>query len=58
MRDLRPGVATAAVTYKVVTVTSEIRGADTDANVSIVLHGSRRDSKRHALATGPRDFER
>jgi hypothetical protein len=58
MRDLRPGARADLATYKVTTFTSDIRGADTTANVYIILHGCRGDGVRHGLATGPHDFER
>ena len=38
-----------AVHYRVTTHTSDTRGAGTDANVFIVLHGDRGDSERQQL---------
>ncbi|GAB4821886.1 hypothetical protein N2152v2_008932 [Parachlorella kessleri] len=58
MRDLQPGCRADLVTYRVTATTTDLRGADTTANVYITLHGSRGDSQRHALATGPHNFER
>lgn len=58
MRDLPPGARAAPASYRVTTVTSDLRGADTDANVHVKLHGRLRDGERHALASGPCDFER
>lgn len=58
MRDLHAGPRPARVTYRVTTLTSDLRGAGTDANVSVQLHGRRGDGRRLELAAGPQDFER
>ena len=38
--------------------TSDIRGAGTDANVYLIMHGTLGDGKNHVLASGADDFER
>eukprot|EP00967_Tisochrysis_lutea_P076358 scaffold103300_cov17-Tisochrysis_lutea.AAC.1 len=43
---------------QVQTHTSDIRGASTDANVHLIMHGTLGDGKRHILSSGPNDFER
>lgn len=43
---------------QVVTVTSDLRGAGTDANVHLIMHGMLGDGKRHILTSGPDDFDR
>jgi hypothetical protein len=46
------------VTYKVVTHTSDLRGAGTDAAVYVQLHGLFGDGLRQQLVGGPTDFSR
>lgn len=43
---------------QVVTFTSDIRGAGTDANVHLIMHGTLGDGTRHVLSSGADDFER
>lgn len=43
---------------QVTTLTSDIRGAGTDANVHFVMHGTLGDGTRHILSSGQDDFER
>jgi hypothetical protein len=50
--------AAAAAAYRVTIVTGDVRGAGTDANVAIMLHGARGDGARHRLGGRPQDFER
>ncbi|GIL93966.1 hypothetical protein Vretimale_245 [Volvox reticuliferus] len=57
-RILFAGHATPYIQYKVVTYTSDIRGAGTDANVHFVMHGALGDGARHILSSGTDDFER
>ena len=38
--------------------TSDMRGASTDANVHLIMHGTLGDSQRHILSSGHDDFER
>ncbi len=39
-------------------VTTDLRGAGTDSNVTMVMHGTLGDGKRHTLTSGPDDFDR
>ncbi|KXZ51726.1 hypothetical protein GPECTOR_11g173 [Gonium pectorale] len=57
-RILFAGHATPYIQYKVVTVTSDLRGAGTDANVHFMMHGVLGDGQRHILSSGADDFER
>ncbi len=57
-RTLLPGTTLQPVQYKVTTVTSDLRGAGTDANVHITLHGLLRDGQRLQLMSGRDDFDR
>ncbi|KAF5839075.1 Lipase/lipooxygenase [Dunaliella salina] len=57
-RTLFAGHQSPLHTYKVQTHTSDIRGASTDANVHLIMHGTLGDGKRHILSSGPNDFER
>ena len=60
-RHLVPGqrlLADQACTYKVLVTTSDIRGAGTDADVTMVLYGSKGDTGERVLATSANDFER
>ncbi|GFH12747.1 uncharacterized protein HaLaN_08491, partial [Haematococcus lacustris] len=43
---------------QVMTVTSDLRGASTDANVYLVMHGTLGDGSRHLLTSGHDDFNR
>lgn len=43
---------------QVVTHTSDLRGAGTDANVHLVMHGTLGDGVRHVLQSGHDDFNR
>lgn len=43
---------------QVTTLTSDLRGAGTDANVHLVMHGVLGDGGRHILSSGADDFER
>jgi hypothetical protein len=52
------GGGAAVVTYKVVVTTSDIRGAGTDADVTLVLYGSQGDSGEQRLESSANDFER
>lgn len=38
--------------------TSDLRGAGTEANVHLIMHGTLGDGKRHLLTSGPDDFTR
>ena len=49
--------ASASVAYRVVTITSDIRGAGTDANPHVTLHGTACDGTRHTLRGGAHNFE-
>ncbi|KAG2501257.1 hypothetical protein HYH03_001064 [Edaphochlamys debaryana] len=57
-RILFAGHATPYIQYKVRTVTSDLRGAGTDANVHLIMHGALGDGVRHILSSGVDDFER
>ncbi|GLC54185.1 hypothetical protein PLESTB_000832700 [Pleodorina starrii] len=57
-RILFAGHAQPYIQYKVVTHTSDVRGAGTDANVHLVMHGALGDGARHILSSGADDFER
>jgi hypothetical protein len=46
------------VSYEVRVATSDVRGAGTDADISITLYGDRGDSGPLALASSANDFER
>lgn len=46
------------MTYQVVTHTSDLRGAGTDAGVYVQLHGLLGDGLRQQLVGGPNDFGR
>jgi hypothetical protein len=55
----KDGVATAPMAYyKVTTVTGDRRGAGTDANVYIILHGDQGDSGKRKLEAPGNCFER
>ncbi|KAG1672531.1 hypothetical protein FOA52_002840, partial [Chlamydomonas sp. UWO 241] len=60
--QLVPGVLGVNNTYKVVVKTSDIRGAGTDANVSLVIHGTKDgqsiDTGSHKLDDSKNNFER
>jgi hypothetical protein len=43
---------------QVKTLTSDMRGASTDANVHLVMHGTLGDGIRHVLTGGHDDFAR
>ncbi len=43
---------------QVTALTSDLRGAGTDANVHLVMHGTLGDGDRHILTSGPHDFDR
>lgn len=43
---------------QVVVQTGDVRGAGTDANVYLVMHGVLGDGGRHVLAGGAEDFDR
>jgi hypothetical protein len=45
-------------TYKVVVVTSDVRGAGTDADISMVMHGSKGDAGPLKLDNSANNFER
>jgi len=59
---LTAGAAGAKVQYKVVVKTSDLRGAGTDSNVSIVMNGEREGTKTttgpHKLDNSANNFER
>lgn len=57
-RDLVGGASRPQIAYQVVTYTSDIRGASTDAVVSIQLHGLLGDGHKQQLLGGPTDFDR
>lgn len=57
-RELVVGASRPLVAYQVVTFTSDIRGAGTDATVHITLHGLLGDGLKQQLVGGPADFER
>jgi hypothetical protein len=57
-RELVAGASRPLVTYKVVTHTSNLRGAGTDAAVYVQLHGLLGDGLRQQLVGGPTDFDR
>ncbi|KXZ56858.1 hypothetical protein GPECTOR_1g774 [Gonium pectorale] len=52
------GPTTDLVEYRVSTYTSDIRGAGTDANVTIEMHGELGSVGQSRLETGANDFER
>ena len=39
-------------------VTSDLRGAGTEANVHLIMHGTLGDGQRHLLTNGHDDFNR
>lgn len=43
---------------QVETTTSDLRGAGTEANVHLIMHGTLGDGKRHLLTSGHDDFNR
>ncbi|WIA17082.1 hypothetical protein OEZ85_013981 [Tetradesmus obliquus] len=57
-RELMAGASRPLVTYQVVTHTSDLRGAGTDAGVYVQLHGLLGDGLRQQLVGGPNDFGR
>jgi hypothetical protein len=57
-RELYPGSSTSRVAYEVTLVTSDLRGAGTDANVHVQLHGSLGDGVRHELVANQGQLER
>lgn len=44
--------------HQVETLTSDLRGAGTDANVFLIMHGTLGDGTRHILTAGHDDFNR
>jgi hypothetical protein len=50
--------AALCLALQVTTVTSDLRGAGTDANVHLVMHGTLGDGVRHILTSGHDDFDR
>ena len=38
--------------------TSDLRGASTEANVYLIMHGTLGDSQRHILSSSHSDFDR
>ncbi|KAG1662011.1 hypothetical protein FOA52_009500 [Chlamydomonas sp. UWO 241] len=58
MRQLFAGHATPLIQYTVEVVTSDLRGAGTDANVHLVMQGTLGTGKRHMLSSGYDDFDR
>ena len=48
----------ALCTYKIQVLTSDVRGAGTDANVHIILFGERTNSGKRVLETARNNFER
>lgn len=44
--------------YKITIITSDLKGAGTDANVSICIHGQKGDSGPMKLSSSPCEFER
>jgi hypothetical protein len=57
-RILYAGHASALLPYSVVVHTSDVRGAGTDANVHLIMHGTLGSGLSHTLTSGPQDFER
>lgn len=57
-RELFAGSSAGRVGYEVTLVTSDTRGAGTDANVHVQLHGSLGDGVRHELVANPGQLER
>lgn len=57
-RELFAGSSAGRVAYEVTLVTSDTRGAGTDANVHVQLHGSLGDGVRHELVANPGQLER
>jgi hypothetical protein len=57
-RELIAGASRPLVTYQVVTHTTDVRGAGTDAAVYVQLHGLLGDGLRQQLVGGPTDFTR
>lgn len=52
------GQAAGRVTYKVCVATSDVRGAGTDADVSMVLFCEKGDTGQRRLESSANDFER
>lgn len=46
------------VALQVKTLTGDLRGAGTDANVYLIMHGTLGTGMRHILSSGADDFER
>lgn len=57
-RVLLAGSSRPPVTYRVTAATSDVRGAGTDANVYLQLHGLLGDGLQQPLLGGPSAFER
>lgn len=59
-KTLRQGgdVAGGPTQYRVTVVTSDLKGAGTDSNVSVVLYGSKGDTGEQKLDTASNNFER
>jgi hypothetical protein len=58
--ELLPGQAPASgqASYKVVVATTDVRGAGTDADISVTLYGDRGDSGPLVLESSANNFER
>lgn len=57
-RELLAGTPGSIMQYKVVSYTTDTRGAGTDANVHLIMHGLIGDGQRHTLVSGVNDFDR
>lgn len=57
-RELAASAPRSAAAYRAVMYTSDVRGAGTDANVYIHLHGELGDGRRHVLLGGVDSFAR
>jgi hypothetical protein len=57
-RVLLAGSSRPPVTYRVQVTTSDLRGAGTDANVYLQLHGLLGDGVQHQLLGGATSFDR